>query len=72
MRPTCCDKRCTPYRKDYGWSGFEEGFRCRWCGRIRVPDTEMVERIAAAWPAIEAGMERLRLAGIESDQESFL
>jgi hypothetical protein len=46
----CCNKRLTPYRKDYGPGGFEEGFRCRKCGRIRVPVKDSIEGFSSFIP----------------------
>jgi hypothetical protein len=50
-RPFCCGKPATPYKKIYNKGlvfvdkdgnkqsaeGWEEGFRCKKCGRIRIP-----------------------------------
>jgi hypothetical protein len=36
MRPTCCGKNATPYCKTYPRS-WENGFRCKRCGSIRLP-----------------------------------
>jgi hypothetical protein len=38
----CCGKRLTSYRKTYGFTReygetWEEGFKCKKCGRIRIP-----------------------------------
>lgn len=37
MKPTCCGKSATPYQKWYDHHSVETGFRCRKCGRIRIP-----------------------------------
>lgn len=39
MKPTCCNKPATPYQKFYGTPphSVEAGYRCRKCGRIRIP-----------------------------------
>ena len=50
-KPICCGKPATPYKKVYNKGlvfvdkngnktsaeGWEEGFRCKVCGRIRIP-----------------------------------
>lgn len=61
MRPTCCGKVCTPYRKEYGRDSWEEGFRCKRCDRIRVPHITELD------PSYENSREAIRLAGIEFD-----
>lgn len=41
MKPTCCGRNATPYQRLYGKPphSIEEGFRCKTCGRIRIPHT---------------------------------
>jgi hypothetical protein len=62
-RPQCCNKTATPYRKDYGRGGWEEGFRCKRCGAIRIPfvspvDTSYMDSLPA-----------VRAAGMEWEKE---
>jgi hypothetical protein len=33
----CCNRRVTHYRRLYGLHSWEEGYRCKRCGRIRIP-----------------------------------
>ncbi len=40
MTPICCGKRAKAYRREYfngNSKSWEEGFKCKWCGRIRIP-----------------------------------
>lgn len=60
-RPVCCGKKATPYFKSYGRNGWESGFRCRICGRIRLPIPGSV------FPSREAEYDRLREEGIAFD-----
>jgi hypothetical protein len=45
MKPTCCGKPAKHYHWDYvtlsGVPAWEEGYRCKWCGRIRIPSGPM-------------------------------
>jgi hypothetical protein len=45
-RPECCGRAGTPYRRvyDYGRGGWEEGFRCKRCGAIRLPDVGCLDQ----------------------------
>lgn len=59
MKPMCCGKPATPYKKLYNkgiifytqegkkisQEASEEGFRCKKCGRIRIPWKESIDDI---------------------------
>jgi len=36
-RMNCCGRKLTPYRRFYEDHLWEEGYRCKKCGRIRIP-----------------------------------
>jgi transposase-like protein len=67
MRPTCCNRNATPYLREwnvgsrfsYSW---EQGYRCKKCGRDRLPfmpqDTSYMD-----------AMEAVRLQGVAFDAE---
>ncbi len=61
----CCEKPVKAYTKSYGIGGFEMGFRCKKCGRIRIPvndlDGSAYERQCAA----------LREKAIKEDEGDF-
>jgi len=62
MVPTCCGKRAKDYRREYhsagGGESWEEGFKCKWCGRIRIPyqDSFPTEYMDAMDAIREAGI----------------
>lgn len=65
-KPICCGKPATPYRKvwgkDYEWNySWEQGFKCLWCGRIRIPHGKPLDM------TYMNSLEAIRLAGIEFD-----
>ena len=61
-RPVCCGRNATPYRRDYGWRGWEEGFRCRVCGRLRLPCFP-----PGHFPSREDEYDKLRAEGLAFD-----
>lgn len=63
-RPQCCNRPATPYRRDYGSGGWESGFRCKRCGRIRlgVPFADL---------AYMDGLPAVRASGIEWEQKEL-
>lgn len=66
-RPICCGKPATPYYRLYGRKGvehsFESGFRCKQCGRIRIP-------FATQWDdSYMLSLEAVRLRGIALDNQ---
>jgi hypothetical protein len=60
-RPTCCGKNATPYEKRYGNHSIEHGFKCKRCGRIRIPFNALGYGI---WMAT---FDAIRTAGIAFD-----
>lgn len=53
--PICCGKRATSYRRNYGRGGWEEGYRCKRCGAIRLPTGRTPDmRHMEAMPGIRA------------------
>lgn len=66
----CCNKRLTSYRKDYGRGGFEEGFRCRKCGRTRI----LVKGVEGFSPFIPLtkDQEELYLENLREENDSSL
>lgn len=61
MRPTCCGRNATPYRRSYGERGWESGLRCKACGAIRLPYFAQWDR------SYMDAMEGVRQAGLEFD-----
>lgn len=83
MKPTCCNRNATPYRKVYREAFryldsagnirlepecWEEGFRCKVCGRVRIPIPTDQPMNMAYMNSLEA----VRLAGIEFDKSLSL
>lgn len=66
MKPQCCNRNATPYTREWNvgsrWShSTESGYRCKRCGRDRLPympqDTSYME-----------AMEAVRMRGIAYDE----
>ena len=70
MTPTCCGRRATPYKKmfsltrEFGLT-WESGFRCRRCGRVRIPAAGWV--ITAHQPETQAQLDAIREEGMRFD-----
>lgn len=65
MRPVCCGKNATPYvivYKSNWWPSFEQGFRCKKCGRNRIPFMDSFDM------TYMNSLEAVRLAGIAFDE----
>lgn len=53
--PTCCGKRATKYRKEFPGRSWEEGYRCKKCGSIRLPFIDIWDSsFMDAMPAVRA------------------
>ena len=63
MHPKCCNKRATPYRRTYRGDSTEDGFRCKRCGRIRLPFLGLDVRFVSA-----EEYEAVRMEGIKFDE----
>lgn len=69
--PICCGKRATPYHKDYGFTQqwglcWEEGFRCKVCGAIRLP-VELPPTLQFMGAAYRSRYEEVRALGMAFD-----
>lgn len=62
MKPKCCNKPATPYTKNYRADAWETGYRCKKCGRIRIPFIDQFDMTHMN------AMEAVRLAGIAFDE----
>lgn len=64
-RPVCCGRNATPYTKRYAnswWPSWEQGFRCKVCGAIRIP-------FITAWDSSYMdAMDSVRAVGIAFDE----
>lgn len=63
----CCNKKATPYHRVYQDKlgrehSWEEGLRCKKCGRIRIPDGKPIDG-SAYLREVEAIRARLILEG---------
>jgi len=57
----CCGKKTTPYHKTFNrW--WEEGLRCKICGRIRIPSGRLLDS------SYMDGLDAIREKGIQFDQ----
>ena len=65
-RPICCGRNATPYKKVWNSNppSWETGFRCKKCGRIRIP---YLEWDAAKYQQLLDEVEAMRLEGIKFD-----
>lgn len=62
--PQCCGQRAKYYHKSYGHYGWEEGWRCEKCGRIRIDDGTFDEVASAKY---HAEMDALRQKALDAE-----